>query len=425
MTGSAYLRVVGIGALIGIPAAFVAAAFLAVVHQLESWLWDDLPRHLGATSPPWYLVVGLPTAGAVIVVAARRFLPGDGGHRPLDGIGGSPTPPSAVPGVVLAAIGTLAFGAVLGPEAPLIALGSAVGMAFAPMARGGSRERAVLGSAGSFSAVSALFGGPLVAGVLLLEGGIGMGAALIPVLLPGLVSAAIGYLIIVGLGNWGGLGASTLSVSGLPPYRGEHVRDLVVALVVGVVTALVVAAVRRIAVGVDGRGLRRLGMPVLLVAGGAAVGILAIAANALGADSQEVLFSGQSSLTPLVATTSVKVVLVLILAKGLGFAICLGCGFRGGSVFPAIFLGVALTTLAVIVFDVSPTLAVAVGSAAGMAAITRLLFAPLVLATLLVGSQGADAIPAAVVGTAAVWLTLAAVDRSGGQPTAVGVNAGH
>jgi hypothetical protein len=35
LTGPAYLRLVGVGALIGIPAAFVAALFLALVHDGE------------------------------------------------------------------------------------------------------------------------------------------------------------------------------------------------------------------------------------------------------------------------------------------------------------------------------------------------------------------------------------------------------
>jgi hypothetical protein len=43
-------------------------------------------------------VVGLPVAGACIVIAARRLLPGDGGHAPLVGIGGGTTPVEYVPG---------------------------------------------------------------------------------------------------------------------------------------------------------------------------------------------------------------------------------------------------------------------------------------------------------------------------------------
>lgn len=415
MSVRAYLRLVLLGALIGIPAALLAALFLAFVHELEHWLWDVLPHALGASSPPWYLVIGLPVVGAALVVAARALLPGDGGHEPLKGIGGGPTPIEYAPGIALAAVGTLAFGAVLGPEAPLIALGSVVGVAVTRMVKLGPRENAVLGTAGSFSAISALFGGPLVAGMLLLESGLAMGAALLPTLLPGLVAAAIGYVLFVGLGAWGGLNATAIAVPGLPAYDGTHVLDLAVAVVIGVVTALIIAVVRRVAGGLTGLGgghrHGRRGMAMLLLAGGLAVGLLAQAARALGGNSQDVLFSGQVSVPAIVAEKSVAVVLVVLGAKALAYAVSLGCGFRGGPVFPAIFLGVAVATLATIGFGVSPTLAVAVGAAAGMAAGTRLLFSSVLLAALLVGRQGVDAVPAAVLAAAAAWITVAALDR--------------
>jgi UPF0716 family protein affecting phage T7 exclusion len=67
--------------------------------------------------------------------------------------------------------------------------------------------------------------------------------------------------------------------------------------------------------------------------------------------------------------------------------------------------------LAVLLLDVSPTLAVAVGAAAGMAAMTRLLFASLLLGTLLAGTQGIDAVPAAVLAASTAWVTATALVR--------------
>jgi H+/Cl- antiporter ClcA len=113
-----------------------------------------------------------------------------------------------------------------------------------------------------------------------------------------------------------------------------------------------------------------------------------------------------------VAEGSLKLVLVLLVAKALGYAICLGCGFRGGPVFPAIFLAVALAMIAVVTFDRSPTWAIAVGAAAGMAAGTRLLFSPVLFGALLVGDQGTDAIPAAVFAAAAAWITIHALEHA-------------
>ena len=390
------------------PAALVAALFLALVHDLEHWLWTDLPDSLGYSAPPWYLVIALPVAGACIVLAARLLLPGDGGHPPLEGIGGGATPLANAPGIALAALGTLSFGAVLGPEAPLIALGSAVGVAVTLFAKVGKRVENVLATAGSFSAISALFGGPVVAGTMLVESGLGMGAALLPVLLPGFVAAAVGYTLFIGFGDWGGLNAASLAVPDLPPYNGTHVYDLIVGIVVGVLGAVLITGVRHAAKAlVD----RKLGLPVLLLGGALAVGVIAQTADWLGASSQDVLFSGQAGVPDLAADESTRILVILLVGKALAYAVSLGCGFRGGPVFPAIFLGIAIAEFAHVWFDVSPTLAVAVGAAAGMAAGTRLLITSTLFASLLVGTQGLDAVPAAVLAAAAAWLTIQALDR--------------
>jgi H+/Cl- antiporter ClcA len=283
----------------------------------------------------------------------------------------------------------------------------------------------VLSLAGSFSAISALFGGPLVAGMLLLEGGVGLGPKLIPILLPGLVAAGVGFVLFVGIGDWGGIESFQLVVPGLPPYEGTHVRDLLLAIVVGVVAAVLVAAVQRLARDIGARGRPRLGLPALLLGGGFAVGLLALLADAFGADSQDVFFSGQASVPGLVMASSAKVVLVLLVAKGLAYAICLGCGFRGGPVFPAIFLGVGLATLAVIAFDVSPTVAVAIGTAAGTAAVTRLVFASVLFAALLSGTSVPDTVPAAVFAAVAAWLMVHALERrASGDAVVAGTQGG-
>ena len=400
-TGRAYLKLVLLGAAIGLPAALIAAVFLAAVHEIEDWLWPE--------DAQWYRVIGLPVVGALVVLAARTLLPGDGGHRPLDGIGTGVTPVSHAPGVALAALGTLAFGAVLGPEAPLIALGSATGAAAAKLARLGAKETAVLATAGSFSAVSALFGGPIVAGMLMIEAVVGLGAMVVPTLLPGLVAAAVGYVLFVGLGDWGGLNTTALAFPGLPEYETTYVVDLVFAVIAGIVTALFVALVRQAARRVQKRQDAHL--TLTLLAGGLAVGLLAQLTEVLGGDWEETLFSGQSSVPELVAEGSIEIVLLVLVAKAIAYAICLGCGFRGGPVFPAIFLGVGVATIPVIAFDMSPTVAVAIGTAAGMAAGTRLLFASVLFAGLLVGTAGLDAIPAAVLAAAAAWLTVSALER--------------
>jgi H+/Cl- antiporter ClcA len=152
-------------------------------------------------------------------------------------------------------------------------------------------------------------------------------------------------------------------------------------------------------------------MPAFLLSGGLAIGLLAFGADLLGANSQDVLFSGQASIPALLAETSTFTVAVLVVAKAIAYAVSLASGFRGGAIFPAIFLGVGIATFPVIWFDMSPTVALAMGAAAGMAATSRLLLSSMLLASILVGPQGADAVPAAVLAAAAAWLCVTALER--------------
>jgi hypothetical protein len=69
----------------------------------------------------------------------------------------------------------------------------------------------------------------------------------------------------------------------------------------------------------------------------------------------------------------------------------------------------------------SPTFAVAIGTAAGMAAMTRLLIASLLFSALLVGTEGLDALPGAVLAAASAWVfTTAITQRARGADGATG-----
>ena len=142
---------------------------------------------------------------------------------------GSPRP-IELPGVVIAALATLSFGAVLGPEAPLIFIGGGLGVLAMQLLKRDAPQQAlaVTGAAGSFAAVSTLLGNPLVGAFLLLEvaGGSMGGALLGPPLLPGLLAAGIGTLVFVGLDSWTGYGTFSLAfpTSQRSPADGGRIR---------------------------------------------------------------------------------------------------------------------------------------------------------------------------------------------------------
>ena len=407
-----------LGALVGIPAAVGGYLLLQLVRLLETWLWTTLPKSLGHDEPPWFLIVGLPVIGAGLVLLAARYLPGGGGHEPLDGIQLTSTPLSHVPGIVLATFGSLSFGAVLGPEGPLIALGSAIGLAVQHRFTLTPREQRVMATAGSFAAIAALFGGPLVASFMLIEAASGLGSLLLPTLVPGLVAAAVGWLVFVGIGSWVGLPPTSLDVPDLPVYDQVRISDLFLAVVAGVVILLILRLARRVAEAV--RRLHRRRGAVVLLGGGLVVGLLALLATPVGVRSDEILFSGQTAVPVVVATTSAGAVFVVLTFKALAYAVCLGCGFKGGPVFPAILIGIAVMSFAVIWFDVSPTLAIAVGAAAGMASMTSLVFTAILFAALLTGTGGLDAVPVSVLAAASAWLAgqfLDSLGKSGASPS--------
>jgi len=121
-----FQKLLAVAALIGVLISLLAWCFLELVHQLQEEVFVHLPHAVGyGDGPPtWWPLPVLAIAG-VIVAAAIVKLPGQGGHIPVHGLSASgPANPAHLPGILLAAVASLSLGVVLGPEAPLIALGA-------------------------------------------------------------------------------------------------------------------------------------------------------------------------------------------------------------------------------------------------------------------------------------------------------------
>jgi chloride channel protein, CIC family len=178
---------------------------------------------------------------------------------------------------------------------------------------------------------------------------------------------------------------------------------------VAAVIAALVVALRHLAHRVAARSSRT--PAAVLLAAGLGVGALAVMFRATADRPVDlVLFSGQTELPAVVAEGSAGVLVLLVIAKGLAYALSLGAGFRGGPVFPAIALGVAA---AMVVANLFPSLhttpAVAIGIAAGTTAVLRVPFTAVLLATLLLGSSAFDVAPIAVLAAAVAWLIATAL----------------
>jgi H+/Cl- antiporter ClcA len=407
-----YLVLLVLAAVLGVLVSAVAYGFLALVSKLQGWIFTSLPRGLGFHGEPlWWPVLPLVLAG-VLVGLTIRYAPGRGGRSPADGfkMGEGPPSPAELPGIVFAALATLSLGVVLGPEAPLIALGGGLGVCAVRLLKRDApdRTRTVVAAAGSFAAISTLLGSPLLGAFLLMEAS-GLGGAMLElVLIPGLLAAGVGALVFTGLDAWTGLGTFSLAIPHLPHVGSPTGAEFLWAVAIGIMAALAGPAVRGFALFLRPFAERRI-LLAAPVAGLAVAGLAIAFAAATGKGSSEVLFSGQSALGPLITHAggyTVGALALLLACKGIAYGVSLS-SFRGGPTFPAMFLGaaggVALSHL--------PGLPLVDGVAMGIGAMTavmlRLPLTAVLLATLLLASDGLEVMPLAIVAVVVAYVASA------------------
>jgi H+/Cl- antiporter ClcA len=417
-----YMALLVLAAILGVPIAAIAYGFLKLVGVLQNAVFTQLPSGLGFHGEPlWWPLIPLAVAG-VLVGLTIRYLPGKGGHSPADGLhtGGVITP-AEIPGVFLAALATLSLGAVLGPEAPLIALGGGLAVLAVYFSKRDMPRQtiAVIGAAGSFAAIATLFGSPLPAAFLLMEAASLGGAMLDIALLPGLLAAGVGALIFVGLNAWTGFGTFSLAVPHLPPYSHPDLAQFGWALVLAPAAAVIGTVIRRIALVVRPHVERHL-VPLTVLAGLAVAGLAIAFGAGTGKSSSEVLFSGQTALGPFIgqATSySVGALLLLLACKGLAYSVSMS-SFRGGPVFPAMFTG-AVGGAAMSHLPGLPLVpAVAMGIGAMSVTMLRLPLTSVLLATLLLASDGLAVMPLVIVAVVVAYVVAVRIAPSSGNSPA-------
>ncbi len=421
----AYLSALVLAALLGVPISAAAYGFLALTSKLQDAIFQDLPGDLfTGTTPAWWPLPWLFLCG-VLTAAVIRYLPGNAGHSPALGfqIGGGPPVDRELPGIILAALATLSLGAVLGPEAPLIAIGGGLAALTVHLAKKDAPPMAltVMASAGSFAAVSTLLGSPLLGAFLIMEAaGIG-GVTLSLVALPGLLSSGIGALVFIGLDNWTGLGSFSLALTSVPPASTPTVATLAWALVLGMAAAPIGWAIRWLALSLRPL-VHRNRVPVTAVLG-LLVGLLAMSYQLISGNSfTQVLFSGQADLPPLVAHAadySVATLLLLALCKAAAYSLSLSA-FRGGPVFPAMFIGGALGIAASGLPGMELASSIAIGIGAMSATMLRLPLTATLLAVLLLGADGVTVTPAVIIAVVGAFVAtnLLPAPRPGLPPAA-------
>lgn len=404
-----YIAALVLAAVLGVPISILAYGFLAAVASVQRFVFDELPNQvLGGPAPAWWPVPWLALCG-LLTALTIRYLPGTGGHSPAFGFktGGGPPRGRELAGIVLAALTTLSLGAVLGPEAPLIAIGGGLGALAVHLVKRDAAPMAptIMASAGSFAAISTLLGSPVLGAFLIMEAaGIG-GMTLSLMALPGLLASGVGALVFVGLDGWTGLGSFSLALPVVPPAVPPTLASLGWAVVMGAVGALLGWLIRAVALSL--RPVVHLNRVLVTSSLGLLIGLTAMAYQMIsGRSFTQVLFSGQDALPELVehaAGYSLAVIVLLIACKTLVYGLSLSA-FRGGPVFPSMFIGAALGIAASGLPGMDPASGIGMGMGAMCAAMLRLPLTSTLLATLLLGVDGVAVTPQVVVAVAVAFV---------------------
>ena len=318
--------------IIGVASSLVLIVVMKVAAVLQTILWTALPVKLGISiySPGWIMMMLTLTGIAVGLVI--RYSPGHAGPDPaLEPLIGAPVSPSALPGLVIALIIGLAGGVSLGPEHPIMAVNIALAVFLGArlFPRVGALDWTILASAGT---IGALFGTPIAAALIFSQTlSSDNDVPLWDKLFAPLMAAAAGALTT-------SLFFHPHFSLPIPHYGPMQLTDIVsgavvvaIAIALGMIAVWCLPRLHRL--------MHRLKHPVLILGmGGFILGVL----GAIG--GTVTLFKGLDEMQQLAFSQvfSVSDYLLFALVKLAALVIAAACGFRGGRIFPAVFVGVAL-----------------------------------------------------------------------------------
>ena len=317
---------------IGIASSLILIVVMKIASVLQNLLWQRLPGTLGIAqdSPLW--IIGVLTLTGIAVGLVIRFSQGHAGPDPAcEPLIGAPVPPSALPGLIVALILGLAGGVSLGPEHPImtvnIALAVAIGARLLP--RVNRMEWTILASAGT---IGALFGTPVAAALIFSQ--TLNGSSEVPLwdrLFAPLMAAAAGALTT-------GLFFHPHFSLPIAHYGQMELTDILS----GAIVAAIAIAAGMVAVWCLPRlhaMMHQMKNPVLVLGiGGFILGILGVIGGPVS------LFKGLDEMQQMVANQafSTSDYFLLAVIKLAALVVAAASGFRGGRIFPAVFVGVAL-----------------------------------------------------------------------------------
>jgi H+/Cl- antiporter ClcA len=305
-----------------------------------------------------------------------------------------------LPRILLQGFIALWSGAAVGPEGTLVFLIGGLGTFLSERLKLQKDDVQVLVYSAIAGAFGGFFGSPIVGAIGAVEYMFIKELNLYRHLIPGLIAGAVGYGVYFAI-----LHTSFLGVYSFPNFASLRLVDLVWALLVGVIAALI-GTLFKVVFGLVHRVFGRLNKkPVVR----SIIGALII--GLIGSFLPLTLYSGQNQLLQIVhnpAAYGIGILLLMILVKMLLTSTSFATGFVGGPIFPLLFIG---GTLGQVLSEILTFIPQGVGVLAGMAGAACAFFPiPLTLALLLglFGGQ-TDLIPVIVIGAVTGFIVSKAV----------------
>jgi len=332
----AYLRVLLYAALFGIVMALLAFAFLALLKIGTQFLTQSVPHLLWPGTNFNLTTLLIAVVGGLLVGVAIYYT---GEHT---GIGVAQKEYAEhgqieyrhLPSIMVQSFLSLWSGASLGPEGPLTDLCGRSGTWIAEKLKLSADEMRTLVYAAIAGAFGAFFLSPLTGAFIAFEYMSLRAIRYERFLLPGIVAACTGYVVYLALPH-----ESLTGVFAFPDFQAPRLIDLLFAVGIGVLGGIIGVGQKLVMLGVASAAKPLHERPVVRsLVGGLVVGVV-------GVFLPLTLYSGQSQTEEIVhnyAQIGVISLLVLALAKAFLMSLSFATGFKGGPIFPTLFIGGAL-----------------------------------------------------------------------------------
>jgi H+/Cl- antiporter ClcA len=316
-------------ALFGVVLAFAALAFLGLVKGGTN-LWFTLPKNPGWLDGSLWWVAVTAAAGVLVGVLRRVFrlpmkLPGT-----VQELKDQRVEPSTVLKAVAVSTVSLAGGASLGPEDALGKMGGGLGTWVSERRKLDDDLRATNTLTGMSGAYGGMLSAPILAAILVLELARPKAARFADALVAGLLSASVSFAVYFPIA-----GSTFVGIYTLPTFKYED-WQLLAAVPLGLVAGAL-AMITAVTIGVLTRLTAPLADRTILrsTIGGVAFGLVGVALPLT-------LFTGTSQLTTVIhdgAALGAGLLIAVVFAKILVFALCEATGFIGGPFLVMLFIG--------------------------------------------------------------------------------------